>query len=102
MKALVLGMLLLAIAPSAYSQNAQALLESKGCLGCHAVDKRVVGPAFQEVAAKYNGQRGAQAKISGELKKGEGHPMKIDASDAELEQIRGCLERAGVLSTASA
>ena len=87
MKSLLLGALLAAAVPFAHSQDAQALLESKGCLGCHAVDKQVVGPAFQQVAAKYRGERGAEAKIVGALKKGEGHPMKIDATDAELKAL---------------
>ena len=66
-----------------------ALLEAKGCLGCHAVDKRVVGPAFQEVAAKYRGNKTAEAKLTAELKEGRGHPMKVEASDAELKSLVG-------------
>ncbi|HEY5896448.1 MAG TPA: hypothetical protein VIV54_02730, partial [Burkholderiales bacterium] len=69
------------------AQPAQALLQAKGCLGCHAVDKRVVGPAFQEVAAKYKGDSGAQAKLTEVLKAGKGHPMKVDATDAELKTL---------------
>ena len=34
----------------------EALAKSKGCLGCHAVDHKVVGPAYKDVAAKYAGQ----------------------------------------------
>ncbi len=80
--------LLWALAPlGALAQNAQALLESKGCLGCHAVDKRVVGPAFQEVAAKYRDDKGASAKLAKALKEGAGHPMKVDATDAELKTL---------------
>ena len=84
---LVFAALLAATPFAARAQDAQALLDSKGCVGCHAVDKRVVGPAFREVAAKYKNDKGAEAKIVGELKKGEGHPMKIDATDAELKTL---------------
>ena len=75
------------IAGSAGAQSAQALLESKGCVGCHAVDKSVVGPAFREVAAKYSRNKDAEAKLVSALKRGEGHPMKIEASDAELKTL---------------
>ena len=34
----------------------QALAQSKNCMACHAVDKKLVGPAFKDVAAKYAGQ----------------------------------------------
>jgi len=70
--ALLAALLLPAIS---HAQSAQALLESKGCLGCHAIDKRVVGPAFQEVASKYRGDSGAAAKLASALKQGQGHPM---------------------------
>jgi len=48
------------------------LARRKACLSCHAVDKRIVGPAFQEVAAKYQGQEGAAAKLLEKLKRGGG------------------------------
>jgi cytochrome c len=38
------------------AQADEALAQSKGCLGCHAVDKKVLGPAYKDVAAKYAGQ----------------------------------------------
>jgi len=80
--------LLAALVPlGAGAQDAQALFESKGCLGCHALDKRVVGPALQEVAAKYRGDARAPAKLAGALKQGAGHPMKVEASDAELRTL---------------
>lgn len=34
----------------------EALARSKGCLGCHSVDKAIVGPAYKDVAKKYAGQ----------------------------------------------
>ena len=38
------------------AQADEALAKSKGCLGCHAVDKKLLGPAYKDVAAKYAGQ----------------------------------------------
>jgi cytochrome c551/c552/cytochrome b subunit of formate dehydrogenase len=88
MKIFALAAVLAVLLPAgANAQSADALLQSKGCLGCHAVDKRVVGPAFQEVAARYKGDRAAPAKLASVLKEGKGHPMKVDASDAELKTL---------------
>jgi cytochrome c len=39
------------------------LAQDKACLACHTVDKKVVGPAYKEVAAKYKGDKGAEAKL---------------------------------------
>ena len=50
--------------------NMADLARQKACMSCHGVDKRVVGPAFKEVAAKYKGQRGIEAKLVEKLKKG--------------------------------
>ena len=73
------------------AQSAPDLLKSKNCLGCHSVDKKVVGPAFKDVASKYKGDKGAEAKLVTALKDGpkdgKGHPMKAVASDAELKTM---------------
>jgi len=53
-------------------------------LGCHDVDKKKVGPAFKDVAAKYKGDKKAEASLVAKLKEGKGH-LKIAASDAELK-----------------
>ncbi len=41
-----------------------------GCLSCHAVDRKVVGPAYKDVAAKYKGDAGAEAKLIKKVKGG--------------------------------
>ena len=41
-----------------------------GCLACHAADKRLVGPSFKEVAARYQGQSGVEARLLEKLKRG--------------------------------
>jgi cytochrome c len=46
------------------------LARSRACLGCHAVDKALVGPAFKDVAARYKGQAGAEAKLVEKVKRG--------------------------------
>lgn len=48
----------------------QALATSKNCMACHAVDKKLVGPAYKDVAAKYAGQAGAADKLAEKILKG--------------------------------
>ena len=47
-----------------------ALANSKNCMSCHAVDHKVLGPAFKEVAAKYDGQADAATLLAGRIKNG--------------------------------
>lgn len=46
------------------------LAKKSGCLACHSVDKKVVGPGWKDVAAKYKGQAGAKAALVDKVKKG--------------------------------
>ena len=48
----------------------QALAQKNACLACHAVDKKLVGPAFQDVAKKYASQADAQAYLAKSIKAG--------------------------------
>ena len=47
-----------------------ALATSKNCMACHAVDKKLVGPSYKDVAAKYAGQKDAAAKLEAKILKG--------------------------------
>ena len=47
-----------------------ALAKSKNCMACHSVDKKLVGPAYKEVAAKYAGQKDAEATLVTHVIKG--------------------------------
>ncbi len=47
-----------------------AMMQKDGCAACHAVDKKIVGPSYQEVAAKYNGDKDAPAKLAQKVKTG--------------------------------
>lgn len=89
MKSIFLVMTVVAVMAAPGMANAQAgadLAKSKGCLGCHEMDKKKVGPAFKDVAAKYKGNKDAETMLIGKLKEGKGH-MKIAASDAELKTL---------------
>ncbi len=46
------------------------LAQKKTCMACHSVDKKLVGPAYKEVAAKYAGQKDAVAKLAEKIQKG--------------------------------
>lgn len=48
----------------------EALAKAKNCLACHAIDKKLVGPAYKDVAAKYKGDAGAAAKLAEKVQKG--------------------------------
>ncbi|MGB3289700.1 MAG: c-type cytochrome [Burkholderiaceae bacterium] len=52
------------------SQQAMALLKDSGCMACHATDKKVLGPSFVDIAAKYKGQDGAVDKLVAKVQKG--------------------------------
>ena len=67
-----------------FAQSGADVLKAKGCMGCHDTDKKKVGPAYKDVAAKYKGQKGAANELVAKLKDGKGHP-KVAASDAELK-----------------
>ena len=46
------------------------LAKSKNCMGCHAVERKMVGPAYKDVAAKYKGDKSAEAKLVEKVQKG--------------------------------
>lgn len=47
-----------------------ALAQKNACMACHTVDKKLVGPAFQEVAKKHAGEKDAPAKLAEAIRKG--------------------------------
>lgn len=61
--------------------QAQDALKAKGCTNCHDVDKKKVGPALKDIAAK---SAGKSAELVTKLKEGKGHP-KVSGSDAEIK-----------------
>lgn len=46
------------------------LATAKNCMACHAVDKKLVGPSYKDVAAKYAGQKDAADKLAAKILKG--------------------------------
>ena len=78
----------LMVAGSAMATDMPALAKKNGCVACHSIDKKIMGPAWMDVSKKYKGDKGAQAKMVEKLKEGKGH-MKVNASDAELKAAVG-------------
>ncbi len=55
---------------SAVAASGEELFKSKGCAACHAIDSKLVGPAYKDVAAKYAGQADAASMLAGKIKNG--------------------------------
>lgn len=56
--------------PSAEAVDVHALLDANGCLACHALDHKVVGPSYHDVATKYKGDPGAASKVEDSIRNG--------------------------------
>ncbi len=70
------------------------LAQKKACLACHGVDKKILGPAFKDIAKKYAGQKGIEAKLAEKVIKGGGGvwgtmpmPANSQVSPAEATQL---------------
>jgi cytochrome c len=82
------------IAASLPAQANEELAKKHACFACHAVDKKLVGPSYKDVAAKYRGDGGAEAKLVDKVKKGSQGtwgqvPMPPNASvpDADVRAL---------------
>ena len=77
----------------------ESLAQKSGCLACHSIDQKVVGPAFRDIAAKYKGDAQARSALTEKVKKGgKGNwtdvtggismpPYSPRVSDANIEQL---------------
>ena len=84
---------LLALASSGAWANAD-LAKKNNCLACHAADKKIVGPAYQDVAKKYAGQADAEATVTKNIKAGGSGkwgpipmPPQAQLSDADAKAL---------------
>ena len=64
----------------------EALAKSSGCLNCHSVDTKKMGPAFKDVAAKYKGKADAEAMLVTKLTTAKGHP-EVKASPDDVKSL---------------
>jgi cytochrome c len=84
---------LMALASTAALANAD-LAKKNNCLACHAVDKKIVGPAYQDVAKKYASQADAEATVMKNIKAGGSGkwgpipmPPQTQLSDADAKAL---------------
>jgi cytochrome c len=71
MKAIHASLLIVVGALAAGTAQAdEALAKAKGCLACHTVEKKLVGPAYKDIAKRYAGQKDVEAKLAEKIIKG--------------------------------
>lgn len=58
------------LASASNALASEALAKKYNCLACHTVDKKIIGPAYKDVATKYKGDAGAETKLISKIKKG--------------------------------
>ena len=90
----VLAAASLAVASGALADQLEDMMKKYGCNACHAEDKKVIGPSYKDVAAKYKGDAGAVAKLSDKVKKGGSGvwgpvpmPPNAQVPDAEVKKM---------------
>lgn len=82
------------VAGNARAVDMPDLAKKNGCAACHSIDKKLVGPAWMDVAKKYKGDAGAEAKLITKVSKGGGGvwgttPMPaIDPSGKKQDSIK--------------
>jgi cytochrome c len=88
-----LALLSVALAAGPAFANAD-LAQKKNCMACHAIDKKLVGPSYKDVAAKYAGQKDAAAALAQKVLKGGSGvwgpvpmPANAQVSEAEVKQL---------------
>src|SRR5579863_8522784 len=74
--------------------NGLEIANSNACMGCHAVDRKLVGPSFQQIATKYKGDAQAPAKLARKVKEGGSGvwgmipmPAHQSMSDADIRTV---------------
>jgi len=80
----VLATAAFAVAGTASAQ--EALAKSSGCLNCHAVDTKKMGPSFKDTAAKYKGKADAEATLAAKVSGAKDHP-KVTAAEGDVKSV---------------
>lgn len=69
-QAFTAGAAVLALSLAGAVQANEKLAQSSGCMTCHGTDKKVIGPSYKELAAKYRGNKTAEADLVKKVKGG--------------------------------
>lgn len=80
--------------PAVAAPDGLAIARSNACMGCHAVDRKLVGPSFQQIAARYKGDPAAQTKLQAKVRNGGSGvwgaipmPSHPGMSDADIRTV---------------
>jgi cytochrome c len=88
----------LMIAGSAMATDMPDLAKKNGCVACHSIDKKIVGPAWMDVAKKYKGDAGAEATLIAKVSKGgsgvwgKASMPAMDASGKKHDDIKQLIQ----------
>ena len=82
----VLAMASIAMVASGAASAQQELAQKSGCLNCHSVDAKKIGPSYKDVATKYKGKADAEAQLVDKLSNAKGHP-KVNASPDDIKSL---------------
>ncbi|MBI3903534.1 MAG: c-type cytochrome [Nitrosomonadales bacterium] len=87
----------LVLSGTAFAGDGEALAKKSNCVTCHAIDKKAVGPAFKDVAAKYKDDKGAEATLEKKVRSGGGGnwgkmPMPATAKTVSDDDIKSIVQ----------
>ena len=92
--AAILAATTLVVASAAVADELEDMMKKNGCNACHSEDKKVIGPSYKDVAAKYKGDAGAVAKLTEKVKKGGSGvwgpvpmPPNTQVKDADVKKM---------------
>ena len=87
MKSLMFAVLAaVGLSAAGVAQASADLAQKSGCMTCHSVDTKKMGPSFKDIAKKYKGQASAEADLITKLKTGKGHPA-VKTSDDDTKAL---------------
>ncbi|MEZ0318157.1 MAG: c-type cytochrome [Methylophilaceae bacterium] len=66
----IVSVLMLGLQPAHAADSAETLAQKSNCLMCHSVSAAILGPAYKDVAKKYKGDKGAEARLVAKVKAG--------------------------------
>jgi cytochrome c len=83
------------LATTTVADQLQDMMQKHGCNACHSEDKKIIGPAYKDVAAKYHGNAKAEAMLVEKVKKGGSGvwgaipmpPNSPQVSDADIKKM---------------
>jgi len=90
----ILAIAALTVASAAFADQLEDMMKKNGCVACHAEDKKILGPAYKDVAAKYHGNAKAASMLEEKVKKGGSGvwgqipmPPNSQVSDADIKKM---------------